>query len=93
MWQRISGRHGEPVFQIYDLHNLIEGLGGVRETREALEWFRSETTKAGFPGLHLQLTVYGDTLNYSGVDGENDNSSGTIGKKLGFSSMRIRLRW
>ena len=78
---------GEPVFQIYDLHNLIEGLGGVKETQEALEWFRSETIKAGFPGLHLQLTVYGNTLNYSGVDTENENASGSIEKQLGFSSI------
>ena len=44
---------GEPVFQIYELGILIDGLGGLENTRDALNWFREETIKAGFKGLHL----------------------------------------
>lgn len=49
---------GKPVFSIFALWNLIEGLEGVEQTREALDYFREETKKAGFPGLHLQLIVF-----------------------------------
>lgn len=78
---------GEPVFQIYDLSNLIGGLGGIENTKDALEWFKQEAKKAGFPGIHLQLIVYGNTLNLSGVDGKTDEISQDIGTRLGFSSM------
>lgn len=50
---------GKPCFMIYDLNNLIQGLGGIKETKEALEWFRKETIKAGFKGLDLQLAYWG----------------------------------
>jgi len=50
---------GKPCFMIYDLNNLIQGLGGIKETKDALEWFRKETVKAGFKGLDLQLAYWG----------------------------------
>ena len=31
---------GKPVFMIYDMNNLVDGLGGIENTREALLWFR-----------------------------------------------------
>ena len=42
---------------IYDVMNLVKGLGGIPQTQEALAWFREETKKAGFPDLHFQLTL------------------------------------
>lgn len=45
---------GKPVFQIYETLNLIKGMGGVKQAREALEYFRERVKVAGFPGLHLQ---------------------------------------
>lgn len=50
---------GMPVFSIFSLTNLMEGLGGLEQTKEALDYFREMTKKAGFPGLHLQLIIYG----------------------------------
>ncbi len=50
---------GCPVFNIYYLQNLINGLGGIEETIDALNYFREETKKAGFPDLNLQLTLRG----------------------------------
>jgi hypothetical protein len=44
---------GCPYFSIYELHTLIEGLGGIGPTREALESFRARVKAAGFPDLHL----------------------------------------
>ena len=48
---------GKPVYMLFDLMNLIPGLGGVDETRRALDYFRERTVKAGFPGLELHLTI------------------------------------
>lgn len=78
---------GKPVFQIYDLNNLVEGLGGLENTRNALQWFQEETKKYGFPGLHLQLIVYGNTLNLSGVDAKSGVGKQDVETNLGFSSM------
>ena len=51
---------GKPVFSIFNLNILIEGLGGLEETKKALDFFREETKKAGFPGLHLQSVLFGE---------------------------------
>ena len=50
---------GLPVFSIFSLDNLMEGLGGVEQSKKALNYFREKTIEAGFPGLHLQLIIYG----------------------------------
>ena len=78
---------GKPVFMIYDVPQLINGLGGIEETVDALEWFKEETRKAGFPGLDLQLTMWGVNLNFSGFDaGKTDKPENAFVKKLGFTS-------
>ncbi len=50
---------GRPWFSIYELGNLIAGLGGVGEAVSALRWFEAETQRAGFPGLHLDAVIWG----------------------------------
>ncbi len=50
---------GKPVFSLFDITNLTEGLGGLQQAREAIDYFRAETKKAGFPGLHFQQIVFG----------------------------------
>jgi hypothetical protein len=46
---------GKPVFSIFDANKLLESFGGsVEETCKALDYFREEVKKAGFPGLHIQ---------------------------------------
>ena len=57
---------GCPVFSIHHLKNLILGLGGAKETEDALQYFRRKTREAGFPDLHLQLTLVGNTGNFMG---------------------------
>ena len=52
---------GKPYFSIYELHTMIKGLGGLKQTRDALESFRARTTAAGFPGLHLDIVGWGLT--------------------------------
>ena len=84
-YYRIGGR---PVFMIYDVDNLIAGLGGVEQTREALDWFRAETVRAGHPGLELQLTGWGERVsNLSGVDGQRKLFTKEILPLLGFDSL------
>jgi hypothetical protein len=51
---------GRPVFSIFSLKNLMAGLQGKEETKEALDYFRDQTKKAGFPGLHIQLIALGE---------------------------------
>jgi len=51
---------GKPVFSLFSLKNLIEGLNGLEESKKALEYFRTETKKAGFPGLHIQTIGNGN---------------------------------
>lgn len=79
---------GCPVFMIYDVKNLISGLGGVEETREAIEWFRKRTKAAGFPNLHLQITIWRETsVNLSGVDANMRGSTKDIVRILGADSV------
>ena len=79
---------GKPVFMIYDIKVLIDGLGGFEQTVDALNWFTEETRKAGFPGLDLQLTTWAPNLDYSGLDGNKTFEPGNdFVNKLGFDSM------
>lgn len=79
---------GCPVFMIYDVCNLIRGLGGVENTRTALERFRHKVQAAGFPNLHLQLTIWREAaVNISGVDASRTGSTKDIVPALGFDSM------
>ena len=78
----------KPVFMIYDIGNLIKGLGGATETRDAFDWFRLQCKKAGLPGLHIQLTKWGEiNYNLSGVDGSEKVDTKELLKILNFDSM------
>ena len=50
---------GCPYFSIYDLGNLISGLGSVAATRAALDDFRARVKLAGFPDLYLNIIDQG----------------------------------
>jgi hypothetical protein len=54
---------GMPVFSIFSVDKLVEGFGGnVDEARKALDYFREEVKKAGFPGLHIQWNQGGGSV-------------------------------
>ena len=79
---------GKPVLQIYDLANLIGGLGGVEATRDAFGWFGARAREAGLPGVHLQMTLWGErNFNLSGVDGGEKISGPAVARLLGFESL------
>jgi hypothetical protein len=50
---------GCPYFSIYELFKLVESLGGIGETRKALDLFRQKTKAAGFRDLHLNAVIWG----------------------------------
>lgn len=50
---------GCPYFSIYELMTLMQSLGGLEATRDALEHFRARTKSAGFPDLNLNAVVWG----------------------------------
>ena len=61
--------NGCPAFMIYDTQNFVKSFGSVEGARAALNYFREEVKRAGFPDLHLQFTARSDAArNYSGVD-------------------------
>ena len=45
---------GCPVFAIFSLSALMEGLGGEEQAREALAYLREKVREAGFPDVHIQ---------------------------------------
>ena len=78
----------KPVFMIYDINALMRGLGGVENTRRALAFFREETAKAGFDGLHLQLCAWSEhAVNLSRVDAGRTGSTRDLVKLLGIDSI------
>jgi len=74
---------GAPYFSIYELQLLLESLGGVERTREALALFRAKTKEAGFPDLHLNQVLW----NFSILPGETSiETPGQMLTALGFDS-------
>ena len=51
----------KPVFMIYELKNLIIGLGGILAVKEAFAWFEEQCIKSGLSGVHLQVALIGDS--------------------------------
>ncbi|OFX34873.1 MAG: hypothetical protein A2W90_00035 [Bacteroidetes bacterium GWF2_42_66] len=79
---------GKPVFSVYSLGNLVEGFkNNLEETAKALDYFREEVKKAGFPGLHLQLV--GGERNGEPCFWGVDASVSEIVKVLGVNSVTM----
>lgn len=84
---------GKPVFSIFAIWNLLEGLGGIEEAREALDYFRAETRKAGYPGLHLQVVVFGSP-NEDLVDNVKTLEFNSVTKyNWGWSKQQDYIKW
>ena len=78
---------GKPSFMIYELDVLIEGLGGVNQTQDALKWFRKEAKKAGFLGLDLQVTLRKDSKKVKDSEGNVIGTYNDIARQLGFDGL------
>lgn len=78
----------KPVFMIYELRNFIKGLGGVKQAKDALDWFRKQTIKAGFKGLELQITMRKETnKKFSAIPGDNEGTQKDVIEQLGINSL------
>ena len=44
---------GKPVLGVFAVQNFVDGFGSEEEAAKAMEWFRSEVKKAGFPDVYL----------------------------------------
>ncbi|MBQ0150477.1 MAG: glycoside hydrolase family 99-like domain-containing protein [Bacteroidales bacterium] len=44
---------GRPVMSIFSMDNLARGFGGLGQAGEAINYFREEVKKAGYPDLYL----------------------------------------
>lgn len=55
--------NGAPVFSIFSLQKFIDSFGNLEETKKAVDYFRAEVRKAGFPDLHLQSIIGGGNPN------------------------------
>ena len=49
----------KPYFSIYEVMTLVQSLGGLDKTREALDAFRAKARAAGLPGIHLNAVGWG----------------------------------
>ena len=79
---------GKPVLMMYDLNAFINGLGGVRQAKEALDWFRAAVKTAGFKGVDLQLTLRRDSgRRISVVPGDQIGTPKEIVEQLRFDSI------
>ena len=79
---------GKPLFAIYDIANLISGLGGVENTKNALESLRQKAIASGLDGVHIQLIQWGEqTHNLSGVDSGAAMTTNELATELGFDSI------
>ena len=77
-----------PVFMIYEMSNLVRGLGGIEQTQDALEWFRARVREAGFPDLHLQAAIYSEhAVDVSCVDAAYNGSTKDMVRLLRFDSV------
>ena len=76
---------GKPVFGIYLLSVLEEGLGGPEKIKEAFEYVDSAAKKAGFAGVHIQV-IGGVRLKAKNIGGIESPSLGQIFKYLGVDS-------
>ena len=84
-YYRIDGR---PVFSIYEIGTLMNGLGGMQQTREALDDFRSRAAKAGFPGIHMQGILWGQIpQTLSDVPGDRTPTQDNTVSALGLDSL------
>ena len=78
--------NGCPVFSIFSIENLLKTFdGSVDETRKAIDYFREEVKKAGFPDLHIQWNQGGG---YLMSDDEAASFKERV-NKIGFNSVAL----
>ncbi len=80
---------GRPVFSIYQLSTLINGLGGIKQARAALDHFEQRVKDEGFPGLHLMGMLWGQlpkSVAESALGDKTNTQDNTV-RALGLDSL------
>ncbi|MBN2853681.1 MAG: glycoside hydrolase family 99-like domain-containing protein [Clostridia bacterium] len=79
---------GKPVLSLFDVENLVKGLGGVKQAADAFDWLEEQAIKEGLNGVHYQLTLRNDTKFeiYKKEDGTPYTYTEVI-EELGFDSL------
>lgn len=77
---------GKAYFSIYEIGTLIKGLGGIEQTKEALESFRTKAKAAGAGELHLNAILF-QLPALPAVPGQQEKTKQDTIEKLGFDSV------
>jgi hypothetical protein len=80
---------GKPVFSIFSLPTFIKSFNGLQGARKALDYFRAEVEKAGFPGLHIQVTGWTNGGHPFLADDPEGRGVNEIANFLGIDSVTI----
>ena len=75
----------QPVFSIFAMANLVEGLGGVDEAADVFKWMREACKSAGLKGLDIQAIASLGAGVEAGAKLEKGSMPETT-KTLGFDS-------
>jgi hypothetical protein len=76
---------GKPVFSIFDMANLVAGLGGSESTVDAFSWMRRRCEAKGLPGLDIQAIARTGVGTEAGAKLEPGTEAHTA-RVLGFDS-------
>jgi hypothetical protein len=83
--------NNKPIFSIYSVASLVDNFGGIKEAKKALDYFRDEVEKSGFPGLHIQAVGRGGEGHSPFLikDGEDKTAVNKIVSILGINSITM----
>jgi hypothetical protein len=86
---------GFPVFSIFNFNKFVGDFNGLNGAKEALDYFREKVIRAGFPGLHLQIIVWGGNQDNPALlraDLNEGKSNSELCSFLGINSV-TRYNW
>lgn len=80
---------GKPVFSVYKIKTLVEGMGSVENVKKAFEYLDEAARKAGFKGVHLMLICPLQPYTFgknNGIPSKKNASPAEVAEYLGFES-------
>lgn len=80
---------GKPVISIFSLENLVNSFHSIEKTRMAIDYFREEVKKAGFPGLHFQGIGVGSPVRLLSEKNANGRGINEIASALDLNSVTM----
>jgi hypothetical protein len=72
---------GKPLLSVFRPQTMVEGLGGVEATNDALRWLDDQCREAGLAGVHLQGIFAGGRLGDTmGLEGDRGGGRGSAAR-------------